>query len=492
MSEKTDNKDDINKDINSEDNPGISEGNTSDELLSEDDTFGNVQPEKPEKKETNYQVSLIDERNLLIKIVTERSVSIDCSVKDKGTVGSDETQSNKIFIHPKTSKQEVDILVTIGKDITSVSVLEDGNKGLDNSPDIGELKPVLQKPASEFRELARKLIPNPLVADLIGIKRDEDEKEFGEPKTPEEWLKDKLGRKNLWRVYRKELRQNLIRGFSGAMVVFLIAISVFASIASKKINTEEVIEQRRLVIMQDLPENFNQGQNVEDPNKPPDKPKSEDGTEDTRSVIPNLTPKKINKPYRINVPKTIVKLDTNISNTNKELDSLRKTNITDNKKDKDTSKIVNANLMPDSLLKSLNENEVGLLGRFPPSWKQMDSRQININQKEFTGVILVDTAVKKKEEALTMNIQLDPKSEYWSQFTFKNVFEEDSLRTIYSLDPKSEANQTYYRFYLAGKTDNVFVSAFVESTYFEKYKPEIERVVRSIRIQRQQKPSGQK
>ena len=195
------------------------------------------------------------------------------------------------------------------------------------------------------------------------------------------------------------------------------------------------------------------------------------------------------------MPKTITKLDSNISNIsniNKELDSLRKPNLTDNKNGKDTSGVVNVNQMPDSLLKSLNENEVGLRGGFPPNWKQMDSRQININQKEFTGVILVDTAVKKKEEALTMNIQLDPKGEYRSQFTFINVFEEDSLRTIYSLDPKSEANQTYYRFYLAGKTDNVFVSAFVESTYFEKYKPEIERVVRSIRIQRQQKPSGQK
>ena len=155
--------------------------------------------------------------------------------------------------------------------------------------------------------------------------------------------------------------------------------------------------------------------------------------------------------------------------------------------DKDTGKDINANKMPESLLKSIIKNDIGLLGRFPPNWKQMDTRQINVHQKEFTGVILFDTAVKKKEEALTMNIQHDPKSEYWSQFTFKNVFEQDSLRTIYSLDPKTEANQTYYRFYLSGKTDNVFVSAFVESTYFEKYKPDIERVVRSIRIQRQRK-----
>ena len=156
--------------------------------------------------------------------------------------------------------------------------------------------------------------------------------------------------------------------------------------------------------------------------------------------------------------------------------------------EKDTSGVTNANMISDSLLKPLNENEVGLLVRFPPNWKLMDSRQININQKEFTGVLLLDTAVKNKEAALTMNIQLDPKGEYWNQFTFKNVFEEDSLHTIYSLEPKSEANQTYYRFYLASKTDNVFISAFIESTYFEKYKPEIERIVRSIRIQRNQKP----
>ena len=39
--------------------------------------------------------------------------------------------------------------------------------------------------------------------------------------------------------------------------------------------------------------------------------------------------------------------------------------------------------------------EVGLIGKFPPNWKQIDSRSININQKEFSGIILVDTTAKK-------------------------------------------------------------------------------------------------
>ncbi|MGV8018602.1 MAG: hypothetical protein AB2L26_10550 [Ignavibacteria bacterium] len=94
---------------------------------------------------------------------------------------------------------------------------------------------------------------------------------------------------------------------------------------------------------------------------------------------------------------------------------------------------------------------------------------------------------RKKEEALNMSIQLDSKGDYWKQFQFKNVFAEDSLRTIYSIDPKIEAKLTYYRFYVASKLENVFIAAYVEPSVFEKYKPEIEQVVRTIIISKPQK-----
>ncbi|MGV8018599.1 MAG: hypothetical protein AB2L26_10535 [Ignavibacteria bacterium] len=67
--------------------------------------------------ESNYQVSLIDENVLLVKVSTRQSVLVECSVKDKSAgKPSEETQSNKIFIHPRTDdlKQEVEVQVTIG------------------------------------------------------------------------------------------------------------------------------------------------------------------------------------------------------------------------------------------------------------------------------------------------------------------------------------------------------------------------------------------
>ena len=105
---------------------------------------------------------------------------------------------------------------------------------------------------------------------------------------------------------------------------------------------------------------------------------------------------------------------------------------------------------------------------------------------DFLGILLVDTTVKK-EETITMNIELDAKGEKFNQFQFKKVFDEDSLRTVYSLDPKQEGKMTFYRFYVANKTDNIFINAYVVQTAFEKYKAEIERVVKTVRIQKPEK-----
>lgn len=67
--------------------------------------------------ESNYQVSLINENLLRIRLSTLKSVSIDCSVKDRSTPGGDasESQTNKIQIHPKpdSKPQEVEIIISI-------------------------------------------------------------------------------------------------------------------------------------------------------------------------------------------------------------------------------------------------------------------------------------------------------------------------------------------------------------------------------------------
>ncbi len=475
----------VNPDFNnqsSENSQNTEENNTLKDSV--DETTVSAQPpvkqEKnpPQKsKESNYQISLVDENILRVRISTNKSVSIDCSVKDRSGDNQNETQSNRIFIHPKSFNQEIEIFVNIGGDS-------------DSKIPVTEI-PVENKVVKQ-EKTEKKLTPNPLVKDLI--QRIENTGFLKNvPKTPEEILDEKLGRKNPWHINRALLLDNLKKGFISGLIVYFISIIAFYNYAAKKNENQEVVEQRRLIVMQDLPENLNSGQNIDDPYKPPEETPKNSETGDEKNFVPPVKPKKIPRPPRVTIPKRTVteNTDTNVASLNRELDSLRKANITgkDTGVVKDTM-IAKGNLVPDSLLRALNENEVGLVGKFPSNWKQMDSRQINISQKEFTGVILVDTTAKRKEEALTMNVQLDTKGEYWEMYSFKDVMSEDSLLTIYSIPPKTEANQTYYRFYIAGKTDNVFVSAFVETPFFEKYKPEIERVVRSIKIQKPQKKSG--
>ncbi len=76
-------------------------------------------------KESNYQVSLINENLLKIRLSTLKSVSIDCSVKDRISGGdSSESQTNKIQIHPKPDNQpqEVEIIISIDPESGNIVV----------------------------------------------------------------------------------------------------------------------------------------------------------------------------------------------------------------------------------------------------------------------------------------------------------------------------------------------------------------------------------
>lgn len=436
-------------------------------------------PEEKVEKESNYQISLVDENLLRVRVVTDKSVSIDCSVKDKysNTDESNETQANKIFIHPKDKPQEVEIIVSIGSG--GVTAVKDTT--VTNST---EIKPVIQETQKA------KLTPNPLVANLIQKFNPKVQEEEPVRLTPEERLEEKLGPKNPWRVYKELMHRNLLLGLVGAVLIYVVFIVSFYSAASKKNGNADVIDAPRLIVMQDLPENQFLQQNVEDPNKPPEEEKVNGDDAANTNKIPPISTKKINKPPRIIGPPK-QKVDTT-STADRELDSLRNVNrnknITSNNRGDgtDTGKYTTGNFpFPDSVMKGLKDNEVGLIGKFPPNWKQIDSREVDINKKEFTGVILVDTSVKKKEEALNMSVQLDKNNEYWKQYSFKNIFAEDSLKNvIYSIEPKQEGDQTYYRFYISGMAYNIYIAAFINNEHFEKHKAEIEQVVRTIRIQK--------
>jgi len=427
------------------------------------------------EKESNYQVSLVDENLLRVFVVTEKSVSIDCIVKDEDvhSDGSNETQANRIYIHPKDKAQEVEIIITIGSSALAKQT---------------ESITVISERKTEEKIHKTKLTPNPIVANLIQTFSDASPDMELTALTPEDRLEEKLGPKNPWKIYKDLMHRNLLVGLAGAVLIYVIAIVSFYTILSKKNSNADIIEAPRLIVMQDLPENQFQQQNVEDPNKPKEEIKeSEDGS--STNKIPPIIPKKVKPPRIISPNKT--KTDSN--DVTKELDSLRKinNNVTNNngKNPADTNKknlTSGNNPIPDSTMRGLKENEVGLVGKFPPYWKQIDSREVDINKKEFTGVLLVDTSVSKKSEALTMSVQIDKNNEYWKQYNFKNVFlQDDSTKnTIYNIDPKQEGDQTYYRFYISGMAYNIYIAAFINNEHFEKHKAEVEQVVRTIRIQK--------
>jgi len=63
--------------------------------------------------ESNYQINLINENLLRIRVKTRKGVNIDCSVKD--TKSLSETPSNRLYLHPKPGEevQEVEIIISI-------------------------------------------------------------------------------------------------------------------------------------------------------------------------------------------------------------------------------------------------------------------------------------------------------------------------------------------------------------------------------------------
>ena len=417
-------------------------------------------------KKSNYQISLVDKNLLSIKVATEKAISVDCSVKDKKSLPSDssETQSNKILIHPKSNlqQQEVEIVVTI--DPKTEKVLVEKKEG----------------EVAEKTEASSLLIPNPDVADLIKGRETEDKIEEDKPLTPDEILQEKLGRKNPYRIFRRVYQRNLLRGMVGALIIYFITVFTFYGVASKESSRYTNNEQRRLIVIQDLPEPKIKLENVEDPNKP------EEVTDGSNIELRKLPPPKRNfKKRNITRPyKNPTKTDTNLTSTDEELDSLRRLNVGILPID---SLNLDSNLaffIPDSIRQNFSEDDIGLRMYFPNNWRLTDQRDINKNEKEFKGVLLTDTTAKQ-EGTMTMFIFLDREGKEFRKDKFNSQFVmEDSTLTAYSKEPRNEGAFTYYSFYIFGKTDKLIVRADVRKQHFEKYKNVIEAVVRSIKIEK--------
>lgn len=441
-------------DLQNEEKHEIQTGNIQDENIS--------QTKAGEIAKSNYQINLINENLLKVKIETGKGVRIDSVSRDKKSTA--ETQTNKIYLHP-VSGDEIQIIdITIEIDTEKKEVIlkdEEGNI---------------------------KLIPNPEVFDLIQPPTYpvfENSDELFDPVT---------GYKNPFDKLRKLIQRNTAVGLTAAVIIHLIAAGIFFYGPGKSRDLE-MVERSRLIVIQDLPDPKIKLADVDDPNKPkveippPDLSKP-DVTDPTREIKPRKTvrPPVITRPKRDDSNKDTIP-DSDLT---KELDSLRKltgNTLKDTLKDStsaDTSKL--AYEIPDSLRNNFNENDIGLAMYFPKNWKLTDQRDINKNEKDFKGVLLTDT-LAEQPGTMTMFIYLDLENKDYNAEDFKTEFTmNDSALTAFLKEPKTLAGFTEYRFYIFNKTgtEKLSIRASVRKQFFDQYKNEIEAVVRSIRIKKKE------
>jgi len=196
-------------------------------------------------KESNYEISLVDENLLRIKISTLKAVNINCTIKDPSIPDNktDELNTNNIRINPKTDGtiQEIEILIS----------LTDYKKQLRKADEIG-------KPGV--------LTPNPEVAYLI---QKVPEKPEPHVKTEDDILFEKLVSRNPYLIYRKLLQRNTINGMIISLILTFFLTFVFHSMIHK--NPEENDEVQRLIVLQDIsdPEKKDPNEQVKPPIEPP-------------------------------------------------------------------------------------------------------------------------------------------------------------------------------------------------------------------------------
>jgi len=439
------------------------------EIKSEDSIDENEKIISAEKEvgssesKSNYQINLINENLLKVKIESKNNVKIESVSRDKKT--SIESQANKIVLNSLQGNELQTIEITIEIDTVKKAISVKDSEG-------------------NF-----KLTPNPEVVDLIQPPTYPVFDEHGEILDPV------TGFKNPFDAIRKLIQRNTTIGIIAAVIIHLAAAGIVYYNFSKKSKDAPAEEQQRLIVIRDLPDPKIKIEDVEDPNKPK-----------IEEIIPDENLLKTEEQKREVKPRKIVKPPI-VSRPNREdnkkdtlpdselvgiLDSLRK--LTDsslaantNINDTASSDSVSTNYtIPDSLRNNFSEKDIGLGVYFPNNWKLTDQREINKNEKDFKGVLLTDTTAAQPG-TMTLFIFLDNEGKDYNAEDFKTEFAmNDSNLTAFSKQPSTLAGYTEYRVYIYNKIglEKLSVRASVRKQFFDQYKNEIEAVVRSIRIQK--------
>jgi len=284
-------------------------------------------------------------------------------------------------------------------------------------------------------------------------------------------------------ILKKLYQPNTRKGLIGSVIFHLFLLFVMYQFFVPKEEKTEGEHNQRIVVVEDLempkfdPPDIDKIKEDEE-KKLLEEQEIKDNTKDVRPKIQKKTITPNIKRPNDNTPK-----DTNLVNTNDTNKVKNDSNLTKNTRD--TNRIE----VPDSLKASYDENEIGLKLWFPKGWKLLDNRAVNLNQKEFNGVILATDSLSEDPGAVNIFLLVDdPQHSAYNKATYKNPFPmDDSIVAGYVTDPiKSSGKKFSTKYYLF--TDptgmkNIQVSVdYASQAMMEKYQKLVDAVVRSIKI----------
>jgi hypothetical protein len=408
-------------------------------------------------KQSNYEITLINENLLLIKVSSIKSVNINCSIKDSSAASenSGDLKTNNILIHskPDNSIQDIEIYITLGE-------LEIKKKEIE--------KPDLKR---------GQLIPNPEVAFLI------EKPGKLEPiiRSPEMILEEKLGRKNPYHISREIYKKNMTRGIIASLIITFILVFTFYGMASK---TETDIEETpRLLVLQDINEPKPPVSNVHDPVKPPEEDKKNISDEIKKKV--NIS--KNSNPIKPVKRKETNPIDTALLNTEKrKLDSIEMAinrkkyledsvkQLTENNTKEDTNKTFGSGDKS-----SYSSDALGIICDYPKDWKMITQTQFTVGSLIFQDTI---------DNSVTFFIT-SGKSQHYDKFRDKlepaNKFDMgDDKYEAYKVElPGTEKENVLLIYYFKfNKMDFTCMADVKLNFYNDDLKAKLDKTVRSIRI----------
>ena len=419
-----------------------------------------------ETPESNYQISLVNENLLKIVIKTDKSVGVDCFIKDKSEEKSDPSQTNKITIHPTADgkQHEIEIVVSISPE----------GEVIISKPQITE---AAEQPKEE-EPVKKKLLIDPALSDLVEQQAQIDRTTLNIPTSWEEFYEDRLTPKNKYVVNRRIMQKNLKSGFIISLLfVFTCALIVFGSYSSKSGEQEEPPESRILTI-EDLPEMKVDVPMTEKEKQALEEKENAGNNTSTPSKV-NITPKRLFRTPRIIAKKDSLPVDTNISMTDEELDRIRHGG--------DTTKgngLYGISGVYDSTKVYLDFSKVG--------WTLIDSSNVNKMQLSLFSNDSIATYIDPNIELKDFNFQIKKRgvnAEAEINKAIKNnrpfrdfIVNDSTYKGYITLGPISGAGTVEYDFMVKNDKVAILIQTYTSDALFPKYQPLIESVIRTIKL----------